>query len=131
MWQSARHKSAWARNSTSPRYDVRRTLRLPRQQCSRQELKLELVEKHNFGEDLIAAGTLDVSRLPCSARPVSVGVAMSRPDGGGGDDGHVCSLELELCAWYQLDEDEDGGSGAGHDARAEAGGRAPAGLLWY
>ena len=131
VWQSARHKSAWARNSTSPRYDVRRTLRLPRQQCSRQELKLELVEKHNFGEDLIAAGTLDVSRLPCSARPVSVGVAMSRPDGGGGDDGHVCSLELELCAWYQLDEDEDGGSGAGHDARAEAGGRAPAGLLWY
>jgi hypothetical protein len=130
-WQSARHKSAWVRNSAAPRFDVQRSVSLPAQRWARQELRVELLEKHNFGEDVIGAASLDVAAVPCSGRPQLASVWMTRPEGGEGDDGVVCLLQLEVRAWYQLDPDTAGDSGAGVTSGGGPADGSAAGLAWY
>ena len=109
---------------------------VPQHPCTRHVIRLELVEKHNFGEDVVAAGWCDVSGLAASARPETVTVAMMRGDGAaatslgfesevgqGNASEEVCKLELEVRWWIQLESEDD--------AWGFSTGSAPGAVAWY
>jgi hypothetical protein len=106
-----RHKSPWVRKSAAPRFNFAAAFDVPRQMCLRHVIKVDLVEKHNFGEDVIGTGQCDVSMLQQGAEHETVfTVCLTRPDSGGagtGDDGHVCRLQLRMHLIYSLDTEEE------------------------
>ena len=135
-WLSVRVKSPWVRRTASPYYGFCETVMVPQHPCTRHVIRLELVEKHNFGEDVVAAGWCDVSGLAASARPETVTVAMMRGDGAaatslgfesevgqGNASEEVCKLELEVRWWIQLESEDD--------AWGFSTGSAPGAVAWY
>ena len=106
-----RHKSPWVRKSAAPRYNFAAAFDVPRQMCLRHVIKVDLVEKHNFGEDMIGTGHCDVSMLRQGAEhQTDLTVWLTRPDSGGADaseDGRVCLVHLRVHLIFTLDTEEE------------------------
>jgi hypothetical protein len=106
-----RQKSPWVRKNASPRFNFAAAFDVPRQMCLRHVIKVDLVEKHNFGEDVIGTGQCDVSMLQQGAEHEKIlTVCLTRPDSAGAgvaDDGHVCLVQLRVHLVYSLDTEEE------------------------
>jgi hypothetical protein len=100
---SSKHKSPWIKKNSSPNFDFATSFDIPDRPFSGHMVKLELMEKHNFGEDVIGMGSCDVSSLVEGFHnETGIKVTLSRQESSQEDD-PICSLQVKVYFAYDLD----------------------------